>query len=185
MKRVISLASIIIFIVVSCNTNFSKKSNNFKDHKLYVVKIKDNYGYINYNGKFIINPQFDEAWDFNDGLARVVISDKYGFINHQGKFVINPQFDKAWDFSDSLALISVKVKVDNDSHYRYGYNNYGYGYNMYHTKYKYGYINKQGKILINPQFDKAWDFKNGLAKVKIGNRYGYIRTDGKFVFNPQ
>ena len=29
---------------------------------------------------FVINPQFDDAWDFSDGLARVRIGDKWGFI---------------------------------------------------------------------------------------------------------
>ena len=58
---------------------------------------------------FVINPQFDSAFPFSDGLARVRIGDartgKYGFIDKTGFLVINPQFHLAWSFSDGLAHV--------------------------------------------------------------------------------
>ncbi|MBQ0084060.1 MAG: WG repeat-containing protein [Clostridiales bacterium] len=51
---------------------------------------------------------------------------------------------------------------------------------------KYGYINKKGQFVINPQFDYAVNFdKNGLALVKSGDKCGYINTKGQYVINPQ
>ena len=47
---------------------------------------------------------------------------------------------------------------------------------------KCGYIDKTGKIAINPQFDDAWDFSEGLAPVKTGDKYGYIDKTGKYVW---
>jgi hypothetical protein len=47
---------------------------------------------------------------------------------------------------------------------------------------KWGYINRQGKIAIKPQFDDAEDFFNGLAEVKIGERWTFINESGKTVF---
>ena len=44
---------------------------------------------------------------------------------------------------------------------------------------KYGYIAKSGKLAINPQFDDAGKFSQGLAPVKIGNSWGYVDTAGK------
>jgi len=35
---------------------------------------------------------------------------------------------------------------------------------------KYGYINKLGEIVIDPQIDYAWNFREGLAQVKIGGK---------------
>ena len=50
---------------------------------------------------------------------------------------------------------------------------------------KVGFINKEGKLIITPQFDLAGSFFEGLAPVKIGNKWGYIDKEGKYVINPQ
>jgi WG containing repeat len=50
---------------------------------------------------------------------------------------------------------------------------------------RYGYVDKAGKFLIQPQFNAAGDFNDGLALVAVGKRFGFIRKDGKFVINPQ
>ena len=54
---------------------------------------------------------------------------------------------------------------------------------------KYGWIDKTGKYVINPQFDYATGFLEGLACVRIGDRntgkYGYIDKTGKYVIKPQ
>ena len=40
---------------------------------------------------------------------------------------------------------------------------------------KWGYIDKSGNFVINPQFDRVSQFApNGLAYVKSGELYGYI-----------
>ena len=40
------------------------------------------------------------------------------------------------------------------------------------------------KVKINPQFDDARDFSEGLACVKIGGKWGYINQEGEIVINP-
>jgi hypothetical protein len=47
---------------------------------------------------------------------------------------------------------------------------------------KFGYIDKNGKYFIEPQFSKAEDFKNGFACVKKDGRYFFIDRKGKFAF---
>ena len=50
---------------------------------------------------------------------------------------------------------------------------------------KWGYIDKEGKIQINPQFSQAGVFVDGLALVRNSdNKYGYIGEDGKYIINP-
>uniref|UniRef100_A0A7C4CB44 WG repeat-containing protein n=1 Tax=candidate division WOR-3 bacterium TaxID=2052148 RepID=A0A7C4CB44_UNCW3 len=52
---------------------------------------------------------------------------------------------------------------------------------------KWGYIDKSGSLVVNPQFDWAADFSEGLARVGIGVwplKYGYIDKNGKFVWEP-
>lgn len=50
---------------------------------------------------------------------------------------------------------------------------------------KYGYMNREGFLIIEQQFDWADYFYEGLAHVRVGNKHGYIDTQGKFVINPQ
>src|ERR1019366_3269489 len=77
-------------------------------------------------GRVVINPQFDAALRFADGLAAVRIGDenagKWGYIDKQGKMVINAQFDEAWSFAEGLAVMRMGGK--------------------------WGYIDKQGKIVV-------------------------------------
>ena len=38
--------------------------------------------------------------------------------------------------------------------------------------------------MIPPVFDCGFEFSEGLAAVKLGNRYHYISTDGRAVLSP-
>jgi tetratricopeptide (TPR) repeat protein len=48
----------------------------------------------------------------------------------------------------------------------------------------YGYINKNGKIVIPPQFPEAGEFSNGLAQFRLNRKSGYINTSGEIVITP-
>ena len=74
------------------------------------------------------------------------------------QFEAGRQFDRAGEFSEGLAPV-------------------GFGG-------RYGYIDRRGRIAINPQFDQAGDFAHGLAPVWLGNRQGYIDKNGKYVWMP-
>ena len=54
---------------------------------------------------------------------------------------------------------------------------------------KWGYIDKTGKIVIQPQFSYVEAFSDGLAAVKIHDnddeKWGYIDKTGKIVIQPQ
>ena len=124
-------------------------------------------GYIDKTGKVSIKPQFDMAFPFSEGLARVEIGDRQGFIDKAGRLVINPQFDAKYGldfyscctgFSEGLAIVIIGGKM--------------------------GYIDRTGSYAINPQFDMAYPFKNGLALVQFrGGRFAYIDKTGKYIWN--
>ncbi|MFM7794047.1 MAG: WG repeat-containing protein, partial [Microcystis panniformis] len=50
---------------------------------------------------------------------------------------------------------------------------------------RYGYIDKTGKTVIEPQFEQAGNFSSGLAPIKINNKWGYINKQGKIIISPQ
>ena len=41
---------------------------------------------------------------------------------------------------------------------------------------KWGYVGKNGEFVINAQFDKAENFQNGIAFVKIKEKWGLIKS---------
>ncbi|NET62229.1 MAG: WG repeat-containing protein [Symploca sp. SIO2E6] len=50
---------------------------------------------------------------------------------------------------------------------------------------KWGYINKTGQVVIQPQFDDVDNFSQWLAAVEIDSKWGYIDTTGQVVIQPQ
>lgn len=100
-------------------------------------------GYKNAKGEWVIDPIFDEAHYFSDGLALVELDGKYGYINMNGDFIIEPKFDHAYDFEQSVAFASEDFRT-------------------------FGLIDKAGKWIHEPMFDSVWSFKaHGYARVKV------------------
>lgn len=50
---------------------------------------------------------------------------------------------------------------------------------------KWGFINKTGQVVIDPQFDMVSSFYEGVAAIAIENMVGYIDTKGKMVIEPR
>ncbi len=163
MKQTI-ITALALLATLSCGQQaHTPAAKTKKEHPgLFPVQVGGKYGYMDKTGRLVINPQFDGAWSFSEGLAMVGSGGwgtrKYGYIDKTGKYVIAPQFDKALSFSGGLA----RVKIGG----------------------KWGYIDMTGKLVIAPQFDKALSFSGGLARVKIGGKWGYIDMTGKFVWEP-
>jgi hypothetical protein len=70
-----------------------------------------NCGFIDNQGKMAIDPQWEDALFFSQGLAAVRLGDiltgKWGYIDKAGKYVINPQFDDVSYFSEGLAAVRI------------------------------------------------------------------------------
>lgn len=52
-------------------------------------------------------------------------------------------------------------------------------------EYRWGYIDKNGEMVIEPKFHDAWNFHEGLALVKIEWARGYIDREGNYVVEPK
>ncbi len=117
------------------------------------------YGYVNGAGKFVIEPQYEEALQFSDFLAAVKKDGKWGFINGEGKFVIEPRYEEAFLFSDQAAA----VKQDD----------------------KWGFITRTGKYLIEPKYESAGIFRQGLAAVRWEGKWGFANKSGEMVIPPK
>lgn len=50
---------------------------------------------------------------------------------------------------------------------------------------RWGYVDRGGKLVIPPQFERAADFSGGLAAVKKGKTFGYVDPAGKLALVPE
>jgi hypothetical protein len=161
-----------------------------------LVGVGGKTGFVDETGRLIINPQWDEAFPFKEGLAIVCVGEcdfehrvgyrlaknfrqipleqtyKFGYIDENGKLAINPAFEEAQNFSEGLAAVCVGTGCY-------------YSLDKKDKPRKWGYIDKTGLMVIPVQFDEARDFKEGLASVSIGGKCGYVDKNGKFSINPQ
>ena len=151
------------------------------------------YGYVRGNGSWAIEPQFDSARDFSDGLAAVRIGDKCGYVGYDGSWAIEPQFDSFNSFSGGLAKVEVKGKygyIRSDGSWAFepqfdsaiGFSG---GFARVRVGDKEGYVRADGSWVFEPQFDNAWYFSEGIAKVEVDGKYGYVRSDGSWAFEPK
>ncbi len=92
----------------------------------------------------IITPRFDDARKFTEGLGAVRIGDKWGYIDASGNLTIGVDFEMAMEFSEERAAIALK---DNDG------------------KWIWGFIDKQGRLIVEPTYTTVFPFENGLARV--------------------
>lgn len=164
---------------------------------LIPVRNADKWGYINPKGEYVINPQFDGADFFYSGLARVVSTEgKIGYITTEGKYEIAATYKDGTAFYDGLAFVVSEgghpTCIDTKGNIQfilkevekaYAFNE---GLAMFANQDdKYGFVDKTGKIVINPQFDEAYSFCEGFAAVMQDEKWGFIDKAGKIVINLQ
>ena len=137
-------------------------------------------GYVNKSWEFVIQPQFERAAPFSEGLARVTAiedeSEKLAFIDKQGKFVVPPTFNTDYDF------------LRNSSNFSEGLAALSEGLNATQTKQEtFVYIDKAGQIVLTTEFFHAGEFHEGLATVYNSaiDRWGFIDKTGKVVIPVQ
>ncbi len=150
-------------------------------------------GFVDADGKVVIEPVYDSVSTFCDGLAAVQNQDgNWGFIDESGKVIVPLTYKICNDFSEGLAVVGTE-----DDRYGYvdttgklvislkyiGASSFSEGLakvKIESGKYgKVGYINPNGKMVIKAQYDDGYSFSDGLARVRKGNSVLYIDKNGK------
>jgi len=159
---------------------------------LVVIRV-EKYGFSNLNGKIVIEPKYDKAICFSEGLAAVKLGKQWGYVDKNGKIIIEPQFDSwglftegllaasingKWGYIDKTGKVVIDFKFEDASYFRSGLAAVG-------LNKKWGYIDKTGKTVIDFKFENAGDFSSGLANVRINNKWGFIDKSGTMIINPQ
>jgi hypothetical protein len=181
MKRIMSALSLLLcafsFLLAGCGspaagTSTAASSEPAVAPVLFPVSVDGNGGYIDKTGALVVEPRFDLADDFSDGMAVVTENDKIGYIDASGSVVIQPQFYPVPDedtaaFSDGLAAVLTGAGTD----------------------VRWGAIDKTGKLVIPAQYVVASKFSDGLCCVMVekdGQQlWGYVDKMGTMVIEPR
>lgn len=95
--------------------------NKEKTEQRFLIKQNGYMGFIDGCGRVVIEPVYDSALEFSEGLARVEKNGKFGFIDKSGKVVIDFYLDFAWFFHEGKALAEIhgdkekKFYIDKDN----------------------------------------------------------------------
>ncbi len=60
------------------------------------------WGYVDYDGKWVIPARYEMASDFSEGVALARAEGKEGYIDHRGNWVIKPIYERAYPFNVSV-----------------------------------------------------------------------------------
>lgn len=123
----------------------------------------DSWGYIDERFEPVIPAGFNDALDFDQGLALVQRPDAlflgWHFINPAGEVVIEGDFGGSYRFSEGIVAV-----VNSD--------------------FEISYYNQDGTQPFTKSFAAGCSFREGLALVSEGGPWGLIGLDGEYVIEP-
>ncbi|MDL2301778.1 WG repeat-containing protein [Lachnospiraceae bacterium OttesenSCG-928-D06] len=134
-----------------------------------LVERNGRIGYINLNGELVIESDYSWGCAFSDGMGAVGIDGVYWFINKSGEVKSGP-----YDFINQEAFIFISAYME----YSDGLTAYFIedieGTGVYTKTGYWGYVDKNGKIVIPAQYMFVRPFSEGVAAVQT--------TEGDWIY---
>lgn len=229
MKKIIYLSLIVTFVALFTGGCIKKASYHTYDDMLLPFYKNEKFGFINREGKVVIEPKYEAFKDLQlgvkvidgkkkpDGMFSsktpivpnfniVRNEEKWGVINNDEEVIIPFKYDSVAFYNGEI--LALKIGDENDVYDIKGSillekisgkelmdfwrEPKGTPPDLIPHKKgdKYGYVDENGKIIIDHKFAIAYIFKDGLALVKEefgkkGPGYGYIKKDGKYFVEPK
>jgi len=120
------------------------------------------WGYIDGSGRMAIEPRFQRAGDFSDGLAAAQLDGRQGYVDETGRMVLVPDWPPVDPvhrrFANGLAAVRVGQR--------------------------FGFMDRTGRLAIPPRFTSVDDFSEGLAMACDESTCAWIAASGKAVVGP-
>jgi len=153
------------------------------------------WGYRDSNGNTVIEPQFDAAKVFCNGLAAVQTDTGWGYINKFGKVVIDANYIEASPFSNGYAAVKASSGwnyVDTKGVLLCSTPFIGAGFFSEHlapvqlldanSNIVAGYISETGcRVAVAAAYQDAYPFYEGVAAVLQNGKWGYVDSTGSLV----
>lgn len=160
----------------------------------FPIVVDGKYGYMDRTGNVVIEPQFDSAASFFDGLALVKIGGSYRYVDASGKPAFAGEYENAVGFSEGLASVLLpdhgggwgvitrtgkvisRLRTSRPVVFSDGRGRFEGWVGPV------GYIDRAGDTVIKPVYPyPAGSFSEGLASVIVSGRRGYINKAGRVV----
>ena len=150
--------------------------------RLFPAREFNLWGFVNQNGEWVINPEFEYCEPFSEGMAIYEEADSYGYVDLHGNKAIKAIYPEAFNFKNGIAV------VNNGKFYgainRFGEEKIPFEFDdigefvdglAYAQKDdKYGFINQKGDVIIPFVYEQAFSLNNDRALVKQNGKYGII-----------
>lgn len=162
---------------------------------LVPVSYAKKWGFMDTNGKLVIEAKYDKVTSFSGGYATAQLGTDYFIIDKLGKETSINSIGIAGikDFSEGLSPFSTADKLHGFFNTKgevtiapqfksVGYFSAGLAYAKNDLG-KVGFINKKGEWIIQPIYDAVKDFSptSKLARVKVDGEWSFIKTDGTLI----
>ena len=110
---------------------------------------KHNLIYVE-TGELLFNDWYDDidAYFGNDGLVHVKLNNMENLVDINGKPFLKQWYYHVFHFNDGIAQVGFKANED-----------------VRDTTSKWNFVDKNGMLLSNENFELVWDFKDGFAIV--------------------
>jgi hypothetical protein len=181
---------------------------------LAAVRSGARWGYINRQGEVVIPFRYQIAEDFRDGIARVQPDfNRVLFIDTLGKVLLEGDGGDMGRFSEGLLYVNLAGERGKDSGRARGYVDRNFKFvnrlgedssgffparcEEFHEgraaveigSNKWGFIDRDGKLVVPAQYSTVQPFSEGVAGVAVGPgifaKTIYIDKSGKVVLEPQ
>lgn len=127
---------------------------------LIPVRKKGKWGYADRKGNVLFDNRYDQAFEMNDGYARIRQGELFGLIDSTGKECVAPAYQALQPAGQGLWIATGPGGA--------------------------GLIDVQGRLLIAPAFDAVKLMSAGVARVERGGRIGYVRlSDGRMIWKEE
>ena len=145
---------------------------------LAAVMQNDRWGYIDRSGRVVIPFKYERTLGFSCGLAAVSVDGQWGYIKKEGGIIIVPQFAGASVFRNDRARVNIGGTNYRGRRY---HAHYGDGKQYWVLDGAWRYIDKSGQFISDLKFDKAMDFRDGMAAFQIFWKCGLKDSAGRIV----
>lgn len=211
---------LLLFLALAFTWNISAMAKTYPCHTWKTITVDCKVGYVDPEGKIMIEPKFDHAYNFSEGLAfvwsyeneeearkNISLGNQYrdyeigansitGIIDSTGTYIVTPKlnFRKRTDFKNGIATVVINhdVRIINKK---------GEVIEFYDSRYdsEYRKILLKGRDTANHTavyldayrhtaygpFQAVEEFSENFGAVNLGGKWGYINRQGELVIPPQ